>query len=128
MGSNQVIYKLDGQTNTDVGAPIDNYYQSAPLVIGDIGSLNIYRFIRYRMAGHGTLLTTVTDQGEYQIQNETNVYPLPFKGNYKDFGIQINFTNEKAIVKFRMNDVASNFRMARLDLFGKQRWPTRPNG
>jgi hypothetical protein len=128
LGTNGVIYKLDGATNTDNGAAIDNYYQLAPFIIGDVGSLNVFRFIRYRMAGNGTLLTTVTDQGEFGVQNETNVNPLPFPGNYKDQGIQINFTNEKAIVKFRMNATTDFFRMARVDVFGKQRWPTRPNG
>jgi hypothetical protein len=123
-----LIYKLDGESlNDQGGVPINNYYQLAPLVVGELGSLNIYRFIRYRMSGSGTLLTTVTDQGEYAIQNETNVVPLPFPGNYKDQGIQINFTNEKAIVKFGMNASLQYFRMARVDVFGKQRWPTRPN-
>jgi hypothetical protein len=79
------------------------------------------------MAGSGTLVTVVSDQGAYLIQNETNVAPLPFPGNYQDQGIQINFTNEKAMVRFGMNATTDYLRMARVDVFGKARWPTRPN-
>jgi hypothetical protein len=79
------------------------------------------------MAGQGNLLTTIWDQGDHFTETATPVNPLPFIGNYKDQGVQINFSNEKAAVKFRMNAVTDWFRMARVDLFGKQRWPTRPN-
>ena len=136
LGSDGAMYKLDGATTADEvwsqdvlidSVAIDNYYQSASLVIGDIGSLNIYRFIRYRMAGQGNLVTTVTDQGESSVELFADVSPLNFPGNYKDLGIQINFTNEKLIVRFRMNDLDDYMRMARFDVFGKQRWPTRPN-
>lgn len=138
------IYRLDNSTTADEvwvtiadgsdqyshSVPIDNYYQLAPLILGDVGSLNICRFVRYRMAGQGTLFTTLQDQGEYPLNTRSavNVSPDPFPGNYRDFGIQTNFTNEKVIVKFEMNNFNDYIRMARVDVFGKPRWPTRPNG
>lgn len=138
LGSQNAIYKLDGANTWDEywAGPydiqpraIDNYYQSASLVLGDVGSLNICRFVRYRMSGDsgGTLFSTLTDQGEYELQQIINVSPDPFPGNYRDIGIQTNFTNEKVIVKFGMNNTADYFKMARFDVFGKARWPTRPN-
>lgn len=143
LGTIGQIYKLSGDTTADqiwavIGdgttqfshtVAIDNYYQLSPLILGDVGSLNICRFIRYRMAGQGTLMTTIQDQGEYPLNTKTvtPVAPDPFPGNYRDIGIQTNFTNEKAIVKFEMNNVNDYVRMARVDVFGKQRWPTRPN-
>lgn len=143
LGSDGIIYRLTGETTADEvwfvapdssgqyshSVPIDNYYQLAPLAVGDLGSLNIARFIRYRMAGQGTLFTTLQDQGEYQLNTKsaTNVSPDPFPGNYRDIGIQTNFTNEKVIVKFEMNGFTDFVRMARVDIFGKARWPTRPN-
>lgn len=138
LGTSNAIYKLDGvlgEPNADTGtqlqglAPqaIDGYYQCAPMAY-DAGSLNLFRFIRYRMAGAGTLITTVTDQGDINMQTETPVSPLGFPGNYKDIGLQINFTNEKAMLRFETNAVTDWVRMARLDMFGKIRWPTRPNG
>jgi hypothetical protein len=122
-----IIYKLDGAGIVDNGVAIDNYYQCAPMAY-DQGAVNIFRFIRYRMAGNGTLLTTVADQGEDFIEAAANVHPLPFPGNYKDIGIQINATNEKVTVRFEMNGTNDFMRMARVDVFGKVRWPTRPNG
>jgi hypothetical protein len=122
------IYRLDGAGIVDNGVAIDNWYQCAPMAY-DQGALNIFRFIRYRMAGNGTMLTTIADQGQDHILAATDVHPLSGPpGNYKDFGIQINFTNEKATVRFEMNDTNSFMRMARVDVFGKSRWPTRPNG
>jgi len=128
MGSNGAIYKLDGRTNTDVGSTINNYYTLAPLILGDPGAINICRYIRYRCSGYGTLFTSVTDQGDVATVSETNVQPLPFPGNYKDQGFQLNFLNEKAIIRFGMNAASDSFRMARVDVFGKVKWPKRPNG
>ena len=131
------MYKLDGATTSNqvwfngqyVGsAPINNFWQTSSIVAGDVGSLNIYRFIRYRMAGNGTLMTSITDQGMAVIEPVTSVMPLNSPGNYKDIGFQINFTNEKAIVRFGMNGLSDFIRMSRFDIFGKARWPTRPNG
>ena len=151
LGSDGIIYKLDHATSADEiwgpdpgvtggatylgSTPINNYYQCAPMILGDTGALNICRFIRYRMAGQGTMFTTLQDQGEYlaseplsQLVATVNVNPMNGPpGNYRDFGIQTNFTNEKVIVKFAMNGINDAMIMARVDVFGKSRWPTRPN-
>lgn len=136
IGSGGTIYRLDGINTWDEvwsgGArtgqfPIDNWYQTAPLITGDTGALNIYRFIRYRMSGQGTLFTHLYDEGQINPVAPVNVIPNPVPGNYKDQGIQINYTNEKMIVKFEMNGLNDRMKMSRIDLFGKQRWPTRPN-
>jgi hypothetical protein len=82
------------------------------------------------MAGQGTLTTNLNDQGDtpgHDVVAAPEI-PLLFPGNYKDQGIQINFTNEKLVIRFGMNAMDSWFRMARFDVFGKVRWPTRPNG
>ena len=129
MGTNGAIYKLDNSASEDEGTTyINNYYQTSPLAIGDPGPINVFRFIRYRLAGSGTLVTTVTDQGRNTYENAPNVIPMAYPGNYKDFGIQINFVNEKMLVRFGTQAGADNFRMSRVDVFGKNRWPTRPNG
>jgi hypothetical protein len=125
IGSFNTIYKLDGATNTDLGFAIGNYYQTSPLSY-DVGAVDIFRFIRYRMAGNGNLTTLLGDQGDFLTAQTVDVHPDPFPGNYRDLGLQINFTNEKMIVRFGM--ATGYFRMARVDVFGKQRWPTRPNG
>lgn len=136
LGSNGTIYKLDGHANADEvwqggvlqrSVPINNYYQTASMVLGDLGSLNICRFVRYRMAGVGTVNTILMDEGETNPTAIAGAVAMPFPGNYKDIGIQTNFTNEKVIVKFGMNAITDSMRVSRLDLFGKKRWPTRPN-
>lgn len=136
LGTQGTIYKLDGATTADQiwsggvyqsSNPILNYYQSSSLILGDVGSLNICRFIRYRMAGQGTLFTILQDEGALQQTQVVNVHPDPFPGNYKDIGLQTNFTNEKVIVRFEMNNLTDYVRMSRFDVFGKSRWPTRPN-
>ena len=109
LGAAGTMYKLDGATTSDqvwfngqyvASVPINNFWQTSSIIAGDVGSLNIYRFIRYRMAGNGTLMTSITDQGMAVIEPVTSVMPLNSPGNYKDIGFQINFTNEKAIVRF----------------------------
>ena len=146
LGTNtDAIYRLDGAFTYDevwlhgayVSAqPINCYYQCAPLVLGvdangnpAFGSLNICRFIRYRLSGSGTLFTTLNDQSTYPLdfQQAVNTSPQPFPDNYYDQGIQTNFTNEKVIVSFGTDAPYDYVKMARVDVFGKARWPTRPN-
>lgn len=136
LGSGGTIYRLDGATtadevwqngNYDHSVAIHNYYQTAPLVVGNLGSVNIFRFIRYRMAGSGTLFTDTSTQTTFGPKAAINLSPDAYPGNFRDRGIQINYTNEKIIVRFEMNNVNDYIKMSRVDVFGKERWPTRPN-
>jgi hypothetical protein len=130
LGSDGSIFRLDGSTLADfVTHPIDSYYQPGPAMVGDLGSVNNFRFIRYRGSGAGTLTTLLTDQGgTTPFEPAASVTLLPFPGNFKDQGIQINYMNEKLAFRFGTNGINDHFRIARVDVFAKQRWPTRPNG
>lgn len=127
LGTPSGIYKLSGKTAADNGTAINSYYET-PAMTPSMGSYNVFRFIRYRCQGSGSLLTSLRDEGGVNPVTVPNLPLQPGPGNSKDLGIQINYMNEKILVKFGTNAVSDNFKMARFDLFGKMRFPTRPNG
>jgi hypothetical protein len=129
MGTNGTLYKYHSGLSNDNGAMISNFIQTAPIPI-TTGAYNIFRFLRFRITGSGTLLLNLADEsgGSGQtVPQSPNVINL---ANYtaKDLGLQINYQNEKMIVTIGTNGMADNFKLTRLDIFGKARFQTRANG
>jgi hypothetical protein len=129
MGSNNAIYRLDGSTLTDNGTAINNYYQTATLAPSP-GAVNIFRFLRYRINGaaNSNLLTTLYDEAGANAVTTPNLTLSSPSTASKDLGLQINFTNERCIVQFGTDATTDSFKISRLDVFAKARFPTRPNG
>lgn len=114
------IYRLDPTVSTDNGTDISSTYGTF-YVSPNLGALNIFRCIRARAAGSGTLAMTA-----YSEDNTINLTINPFTLTStpgRDFTQEFNFMNEKCSIQFAGN----NFLLQRVEVFTDARFPMRPS-
>jgi len=124
-GSDGNLYKMRPQDTSDAGNAITSFWQSALLTPSTVGMLNVFRYIRARIFGTGTLVNSIAgedNQGSINIQN----FPLSATPG-QDFSQQINFMNEKMLVRVGTNVANQGFTLQRLDVYAKELFKSRPN-
>lgn len=126
LGTSSNLYKLNASYTSDSGTAINSYWQTF-LASQDIGALNIFRALRFRTTGVGTLSFTMAGEDGQGAINSTAAQNITLGATPgKDGFCQINFTNEKMSVKFGVNAVNSRFTVQRLDIFCKRLFLSRP--
>lgn len=123
MGTSAGVQKLTAAQTTDSGTPITGTMQTYLSTFGD-GTLDIFRYVRVKASGTGTLAMQLLDQGGNNPVTPPN-FTLNTVGS-SDFGRQINYTNEKMSVTFTYNNAAGNLSIHRVEIYGKVRWAWRP--
>jgi hypothetical protein len=121
IGAPNGLYKLTTKQTTDSGSLINAYWQTA-LLTPEFGSVNVYRYLRYRAQGSGTIQGILFDEG---LANAKTTTQLTLSTGTRDLSTQINFVNEKCSVKFTNND--GNIVVSRFQLFGKPYLTQRPS-
>jgi hypothetical protein len=124
----QGLYKLTPAATTDSGIPIRAYCQTA-LLAPDMGSVSVFRYLRYRAHGTGTLISELFDESldtSFPVANIT----LP-NHSKRDLAIQVNFVNEKCAVKFTNDGTGTSgtngfMKVSRLQLYGRPYMTQRP--
>jgi hypothetical protein len=122
--ANNNLYVIDPALPTDLGAPIANsYYQTAYVPI-DLGSMNVFRALRFRTrdkfsTGDSLSLRTYWQDGVAFV----DWLPLTLPAlTEKDMLREINTENEKISIKFG----GPSFLVSRLDVFGTVKSRSRP--
>lgn len=124
-GSVSNVYKINPGILVDQpgSVPINSIWSSY-LSYYSIGAVNIFRFVRMRVTGSGTLLTKITSEDATNSLNLVNKTLSAAPG--RDITIETNFMDEKASVSINTNSGTDNFRLQRMDIFGAMRFPMRP--
>lgn len=117
------VFKINSGSTQDNGSVIDSYYSTYYHAF-DIGAVNIFRFIRTRTVGSGTLLRQVFSQDN--VLNVTLPTVALSSTNSQDQTLEFNFMTEKCSVQIGTNSGTDNFKLQRLDLWGAVRFPMRP--
>ena len=118
------LYVVDPALTTDLGNPILNsYYQTAYVPI-DLGSINVYRALRFRTkdkynSGNYLALRTYWQDGNLHQDWLSLILP---SSTEKDLLREINTQDEKVSVRFG----GPSFLVSRLDMFGTVKFKSRP--
>lgn len=122
-GDNKV-FKLKFATLTDNGTSIESYYQFALSSVME-GYINVYTAVRFDVLRRGSNLTQL-DLNITDFQGTLDPPSLPLVvGNRRDLLRQINFMSESIAVKCGTT-ASGGFILARIDIFGKPLFTTRP--
>lgn len=117
------VFVLTPGTTQDNGIAINSFI-STYYVGYDIGSVNIFRFLRTRTVGSGTLIRTLYSQDNVLTQSPPTVALTAT--NSQDQTVEFNFMTEKCSVQLQTNSGTDNFTVQRIDLWGKSRFMMRP--
>lgn len=125
------IYSIpyNAGNTSDAGAQINAYYTCylAPISLGNV---NLYRALRFRAMGSGSLNIELNSQ-DFNSANQVSPADLTLSNNNAiDLLRQINYMNEKCSVTFGVDQTNGtpndNWIVTRLDIFGKSRFNSRP--
>lgn len=121
---NTFLFKIEPEFTDDYGVGINSYYQHY-LATVDRGSINLFRAIRYRALGSGSLMTTIWPE---DLQTSVGLPNIPL-GNApgKDYFNQLNFMNEKMSVQISSGSNPGDLiTVQRVDIFAKKKFGARP--
>jgi hypothetical protein len=120
LGTNTGLVKItSAKTNDYGGAAVTNYWQTGMLA-PNLGTVNVYRYIRWRLNGSGTLSPTLMDEN---FGNAKAAFAFAMGSGNRDQSIQINFVNEQMALKF---STTGTMNVSRLELFSKPQYFSRP--
>jgi hypothetical protein len=121
LGTNVGLMKLTGKKTTDYGSvAVDNYWRTG-LLTSAPGTVSVFRYLRWRMKGAGTLNTYLYDEN---YGNQITAFPQTIGVGNRDQAIQINYVNEQMSVKF---ETTGNMQVSRFDVFSAIQYPSRPS-
>lgn len=117
------LYKYDKVSTNDFGTVIDARYKPGPVSPAN-GEVNVYRGLRFRATGSGSLLLSVSgeDGSVPATPNSLALSASPGKELFRE----LNLVNEKISVQFRVGTINHQFTVQRLDVFYKILFPQRP--
>jgi len=121
IGKSTGVDKLTTAVTDDSGTAITSIYQTF-LATPAMGALNIFRHLRFRAVGTGTMLLRLADEDDGNVQNPPSITLSTTPS--KDFDRQINYTSEKMSVQVKT--VGGTMKLKRIDIFCKERWKIRP--
>jgi hypothetical protein len=116
------IQKLTPKVTNDSGTAITGIIQF-PNFGGNDGTLSIFRFLRTRSTGSGTIQIQLSDRDGGNIVNPPS---LTLAAGGGDLFRQINYTAEGMQVTLTISTLNASISMNRFDCFSKRRWMTRP--
>lgn len=122
--NNSFVFKVESQFTDDFGIGINSYYQHY-LATVDEGSINIFRAIRYRALGVGSLISSIWPE---DLQTSISLPNIALAVTpAKDYLNQINLMNEKMSV-FISNSAnpGDSITVQRVDIFAKKKFGARP--
>lgn len=122
--SSNYLWGYDASVITDDGVAIEAYWKFAPLpiVVGEVG---VFKVIRLRVRGVGTLELTLTNEDNSGSVTPPSLTLSTTPG--KDLQRFINFVNEKMALKLRTNNLTHYWILDRADFYGCSLWPVRPS-
>ena len=122
--SNTFLFKMQANFTSDYGANINSYYQMYLMPMEE-GMVNLYRVIRARARGTGSLTMALWKE---DLQTPVGVLPIPIVMQPgKDYLREINFANEKmSITLANSSGVNDSITVDRIDVFGKRFAYARP--
>lgn len=116
------IQKLTPKVTNDSGNAIVGQIQFSNFGPSD-GTLSIFRFLRSRVTGSGTIQIQLQDRDGNNVVNPPS-WTLAASGG--DQFRQINYTAEGMQVLLTISTLNASVTMDRFDCFAKRRWMTRP--
>lgn len=121
---NTMMFKYGNGSTSDFGANINSYYQFYLMPI-EVGAVNLYRALRFRTRGLGSLFISLWSE---DLQNEFTVAPIPLAAfPAKDYLREINYKNEKmSVVIANGPNPTDAITVQRMDVFGKRFAIARP--
>jgi hypothetical protein len=122
--ANNFVFKVESQFNADLGIGINSYYQHYLNTV-DEGSINLFRAIRYRATGIGSLVSSIWPQDLQTSINLPNIALSTSPG--QDYLNQTNMMNEKMAVLISNSSNPGDFiTVQRVDIFAKPKFHARP--
>jgi hypothetical protein len=126
LGTTSTMYNLIPTNTSDGGNAINSYYQFAPIA-GEIGALNVFRALRFRVLGSGTLSFSLSNADGTNVVNSTTAQNITLAASPGiDIIKQINYMCEKMMIKVNLNTTNGYFNLERLDIFVKKLFGSRP--
>lgn len=125
MQGDNTLYKLKAGLTDDDGEAIDSRYCCYLSTI-EKGAVNIFRALRLRVRGAGTLELRLNSEDFPLSLSQTPANITVPLNPAQDEMRQINFTNEKMSVQLRTNAVGERMEVDRVDIFAKRMFWARP--
>lgn len=123
LGTSTDIKKLTTAQTSDSGTAIIGVLKTFLHSFGD-GTVDLFRFLRLRSKGTGTIQIQLSDQDGVLVSNPPSLVLSASPGT--DLSRQINFTSEEMSIQLTISTLNATLTLTRIDTYGKVRWPWRP--